>query len=178
MFCSKLPSSRAGRRGRVGSASDCRAGGRRFKSQHPTSAETRMWGRQLAAMLALYTSKGVAPEVNLREHISCMPPHSSNKAEPTLAFKPRGDITRRGISGPTNRHVSNKNFKKNKKTSKFNTNRFNWNYMRSHASKCYFELIYFVFYNVIYHFNDFEVLVVCLQNPFYCNAILLGTWNH
>ena len=30
-------------------------------------AETHMWGRQLAAMLALYTDKGVAPEVNLRE---------------------------------------------------------------------------------------------------------------
>ena len=53
-----------------------------------------MWGRQLAAMLALYTGKGVAPEVILREHISCTPPQSSNKAEPTLAFKPRGDVTR------------------------------------------------------------------------------------
>ena len=38
-------------------------------------------------MLALYTGKGVTPEVNLREHISCMPPQSSNKAEPTLALK-------------------------------------------------------------------------------------------
>ena len=70
------------------------AGGRRFKSRHPTSAEIRMWGRRLAAMLALYTGKGVTPEVNLREHISCTPPHSSNKAEPTLALKPRGDVTR------------------------------------------------------------------------------------
>ena len=85
-----------GRRSRVGSASDCRAGGQWFKSQHPTSAETRMWGRRLAAMLALYTGKCVAPEVNLRERrsISCTPPQSSNKAEPTLALKPRGDITR------------------------------------------------------------------------------------
>ena len=33
------------------------------------------------------------PEVNLREHISCTPPQSSNKAELTLALKPRGDIT-------------------------------------------------------------------------------------
>ena len=43
-------------------------------------------------MLALYTGKGVTPEVNLRE--SHMPPQSSNKAEPTLALKPRGDVTR------------------------------------------------------------------------------------
>ena len=57
-------------------------------------AETRMWGRRLAAMLAVYTSRGVAPEVNLRERISCMPPQSLNKAEPTLALKPRGDVTR------------------------------------------------------------------------------------
>ena len=40
----------AGRRGRVVRASDCRAGGRRFKSWHPSSAETCMWGRRLAAM--------------------------------------------------------------------------------------------------------------------------------
>ena len=79
----------AGRCGRVGSTSDCRAGGRWFKSQHPTSAEIRMWGRRLAAMLALYTGKGVAPEVNLRECISCTPLPSANKAEPTLALKPR-----------------------------------------------------------------------------------------
>ena len=45
-------------------------------------------------MLALYTGKGVAPEVNLRECISHMPLQSVNKAEPTLALKPRGDITR------------------------------------------------------------------------------------
>ena len=38
--------------------------------------------------------QGVAPEVNLRERISRMPPQSSNKAEPTLALKPRGDVTR------------------------------------------------------------------------------------
>ena len=61
---------------------------------HPTSAETCMWGKQLAAMLAIYTGRGVAPEVNLREHISHTPPQSSNKAEPTLALKSRGDITR------------------------------------------------------------------------------------
>ena len=53
-----------------------------------------MWGRRLAAMLALYIGKGVTLEVNLRECISHMPPHSLNKAEPTLALKPRGDVTR------------------------------------------------------------------------------------
>ena len=45
-------------------------------------------------MLALYTNKGITPEVNLREHISHTPPQSLNKAEPTLALKPRGDVTR------------------------------------------------------------------------------------
>ena len=44
-------------------------------------------------MLALLTGKGVAPEVNLRERILRMPPQSLNKAEPTLALKPR-DVTR------------------------------------------------------------------------------------
>ena len=44
-------------------------------------------------MLAIYTDRSVAPEVNLRKHISYMPPQSSNKAEPTLALKPRGDVT-------------------------------------------------------------------------------------
>ena len=64
-------------------------------------------------------AKCVAPEVNLQERILRMPLPSANKAEPTLALKPRGDITtspevrNRGISGPTNGHVSNKNLKKN-----------------------------------------------------------------
>ena len=48
--------------------------------RHPTSAETCMWGKRLAAMPAIYTGRGVTPEVNLRVHISCMPPQSSNKA--------------------------------------------------------------------------------------------------
>ena len=60
--------------------------------RHPTSAETRMWGKRLA--VAIYTGRGVAPEVNLRECISHMPSQSSNKAEPTLALKLRGDVTR------------------------------------------------------------------------------------
>ena len=47
---------------------------------HPTPAETCMWGKRPAAMLAIYTGKSVTPEVNLREHISCMSPPSTNKA--------------------------------------------------------------------------------------------------
>ena len=50
-------------------------------------------------MLAIYTGRGVALEVNLRECISRMPLQSSNKAEPTLALKPRGDITRSSKQG-------------------------------------------------------------------------------
>ena len=59
---------------------------------HPNSAETCMWGKQPAAMLAIYTGRGVTLEVNLRE--PCMPLQSSNKVEPTVALQPRGDITR------------------------------------------------------------------------------------
>ena len=47
----------------------------------------------LAAMLTAKRSAGFAPEVNLREHITCMPLPSANKAAP-LALKPSGDITR------------------------------------------------------------------------------------
>ena len=107
-----------GRRGRVGSTSDCRAGGWRFKSRHPTSAETRMWGRRLAAMLALYTGKCVAPEVNLGQRISCTPLQSSNKAEPTVALKPRGDVTRspkQGYQWPHKWTCVQQNLKKKKK---------------------------------------------------------------
>ena len=76
-----------------------RARGWQFKSRDPTSAEICMWGRQLAAMLALYTGKGVTPEVNLKEHISPTPLQSSNKAEITLALKSRGDVTRSPKTG-------------------------------------------------------------------------------
>ena len=62
--------------------------------QHPTSAETRMRGKRPAAMLAIYTSRGVAPGVNLRQCISHTPLQSSNKAAHTQALKPREDITR------------------------------------------------------------------------------------
>ena len=45
-------------------------------------------------------------------NITHMPPPSANKAEPTLALKPREDVTRspkQGVSGPTKRtHVLQK----------------------------------------------------------------------
>ena len=45
----------------------------------------------MAATLPAKRSAGVALQVNLREPVTCMPPPSANKAEPTLALKPRGD---------------------------------------------------------------------------------------
>ena len=88
----------------VGSASNGQAGGLQFKPRHSTAAE-----RRLAAMLALYTSKGVTPEVNPRSHINqvCLC-QSVNKA----ANSNSPQIQIRGINSPTNRHVSNKNLKK------------------------------------------------------------------
>ena len=68
---------------RVISMSDCKVGAHPF--EHSTSTETYMLRRHLAAMLATYTGIGVTPEVNLREHISRMPP-------PTLVLKLGGDI--------------------------------------------------------------------------------------
>ena len=44
--------------------------------RHPTYAETCMWRKRLAAMLAIYTGKGVTP----KECISHMPLQSVNKA--------------------------------------------------------------------------------------------------
>ena len=88
--------------------------------RHSTSAETHMWGKQRAAMLAIYTGRGVAPDMNLRECISCMPPQSLNKAEPILALKPRGDVTRSPKQGYQWPHkwtcVQQNFFKKNQKT--------------------------------------------------------------
>ena len=68
-------------------------------------------------MLAIYTGRGFTPEVNLREHISRMPLQSSNKAEPTLALKPRGDITRspkQGYQWPQKWTCVQQKFKKKK----------------------------------------------------------------
>ena len=39
-----------------------------------------MWGKWPAAMLAIYTGKGVTPEANLREYISCTPLPNAIKA--------------------------------------------------------------------------------------------------
>ena len=65
----------------------------------------------LVAILATKRSVGVAPEVNLREHVICVAPSSANK-------KPRGDITRSpnsDISGPTKKaYVLEKFILKNK----------------------------------------------------------------
>ena len=68
-----------------------------------------------AAMLALYTSKGES----LGTYISCMPLPSANKAEPTMALKPRGDINRSPKQGYQWPHSGppTKSFKKNNLTS-------------------------------------------------------------
>ena len=52
--------------------------------------------------LAAKRSAGVAPEVNLGECVTCMPPPSTDKAA-TLALKPR--VQNRGISCLTKGHV-------------------------------------------------------------------------
>ena len=66
--------------GRVVSASACQAGGLWFKTSILPLLKLGMWEKQLAAMLAIYTGRGVTPEVNLRERISCTPLQSLNKA--------------------------------------------------------------------------------------------------
>ena len=48
-------------------------------------------GNGLAAMLAGKRLAAVTPEVNLREHVFL---HQASIRLPTLALKPRGDITR------------------------------------------------------------------------------------
>ena len=63
---------------------------------------------------------GVAPEVDLRECTLHSPPQKANKAEPTLALNPRGDVTRnpkQGYQWPQKRMcVRQKLFKKTPKT--------------------------------------------------------------
>ena len=56
----------------------------------------------LAAMLAAKRSVGVTPEVNLREHTSCMPLQCVNKASHS------------GFESPQSGHVSTKIFLKKK----------------------------------------------------------------
>ena len=50
-------------------------------------------------MLAAKRLAYVAPEVDLRECTLHSPPQKANKAEPTLALKPRGDVTRNPKQG-------------------------------------------------------------------------------
>ena len=65
----------------------------------------------------------IAPEVNLQEHETYTPLPSANKAEPNLALKHRGDITRSPKQGYMWPHkkglMSSKNYKKNKKQIQF-----------------------------------------------------------
>ena len=60
------------------SALDCSAEGLPFQIQHSTCAAV--------TRLAIKRSVGVIPEVNLREHTSCMPPPSVNKV-PHFGFE-------------------------------------------------------------------------------------------
>ena len=61
----------------------------------------------------------VAPEMDLGECTLHLPVQKANKAEPTLALKPRGNVTRnpkQGYQWPQKGHVSAKNFKEIKTT--------------------------------------------------------------
>ena len=63
-----------------------------------------------AAMLTIDRLAGVAPEVNLREYVTCTPSPS--------ALKPRGDVTlspKQGYQWPHEKECPPKNFKKTKK---------------------------------------------------------------
>ena len=51
------------------------------------------------AILAAKRSVYLAQEVDLRESTLHSPPKKVNKAEPTLALKPRGDVTRNPKQG-------------------------------------------------------------------------------
>ena len=62
-------------------------------------------GKRLAAMLSTKRSADVAPEVDLRDYIACMPLPSANKTSP--------EVKNRGISGPQKGIMSSKNFEKN-----------------------------------------------------------------
>ena len=62
-------------------------------------------GKWPAAILAIKKLAGVALEVNLRECTLHLPLQKKlNKAEPTLALKPRGD-PKQGTSGPKMGHI-------------------------------------------------------------------------
>ena len=69
-------------------------------------------------MLATKRSAGVAPEVNLGEHVT----HNLHQVQIrllTLVLKPRGDVTRspkQGYQWPHKKDMFSKNFKKRKKS--------------------------------------------------------------
>ena len=65
--------------------------------------------------LAIYTGKGVALEVNLRERISHTPLQAWIRLPP-LALKPRGDVTRSLKQGYPVAPKNGKKFKKEKKS--------------------------------------------------------------
>ena len=56
-------------------------------------------GDRTSFVLAAKRSASVAPEVELRECSLHLPPLKANKAEPTLALNPRGDVTRNQKQG-------------------------------------------------------------------------------
>ena len=59
-----------------------------------------------AAMLATKRSAGVAPEMNLREYVTCMPLSSVNKEETSP------EVQNKDISGPTKMTYVLRKFKK------------------------------------------------------------------
>ena len=68
----------------------------------------------ISCVLAAKRSARVAAELDLRECTLHLPPQKANKAEPTLALNPRGDVTRnpkQWYQCPQKGHVSFKNFK-------------------------------------------------------------------
>ena len=69
-------------------------------------------------MLDIKRSAGVAPEVNLKEHVTCTPQASANKAAYYGSENPEEmspEVKNCGINGPTKRaYVLQKLFKKGK----------------------------------------------------------------
>ena len=92
-------------------------------SSNPSNlTTTTVCGDRTSCVPAAKKLASVAPEVDLRECTLHSPPQKVNKAEPTLALNPRGDVTRnpkQGYQWPQKRTcVSTKNFKKKKKSLK------------------------------------------------------------
>ena len=78
---------------------------------------TGMWKRWLGCHAGRCHTRGESQETC---NVTCMPPLSLNKAEPTLALKPRGDVTRspkQGYQWPHKKDSCPPNFKKKKSCS-------------------------------------------------------------